>query len=116
MIEDATLQIEFALAPGKVGNCEWFVEYLEGRDWITASEMLIELGQKPVTENKKRRLRALADASGGRICGHQRGYKLTRSMTGDEYNWWRNEILKIADALRGRVLESDRIFYGRSPH
>ena len=93
-------------------NVEWFVEFLEGRDWITAGDVLEEIGQ-PVTENSKRKIRAWADASGGRICGHQRGYKLVKAMTGEEYQWWRNEALKMADAVRARVIETDKVFYGR---
>jgi hypothetical protein len=91
---------------------EWFVAFLEGRDWLTAGEILRELRQ-PANENMKRKLRALADKSGGRICGHQKGYKLVLSMTREEYQWWRNEALKASAAIKARVIESDRVFYGR---
>jgi hypothetical protein len=93
-------------------NVEWFVTFLQGRDWITAAEVLGEC-RLEVTENNKRKLRALADASEGRICGHQKGYKLTRSMTAEEYNWWRYEWLKADAAIRERVIQSDKVFYGR---
>ena len=94
------------------GNVDWFVEFLAGKDWITAAEILADCG-RPVTENEKRKLRAWADLSGGRICGHQKGYKLVTSMTHEEYQWWRNEALKASDAIRSRVLESDKVFYGK---
>jgi hypothetical protein len=94
-------------------NVEWFVAFLEGRDWITANDIFKDLGYTTVTENNKRKLRALADASAGRVCGHQKGYKLTRSMTKDEFDWWRNEILKISASLKARVVESDIVFFGR---
>lgn len=83
--------------PGTLGDVEWFVDLLTGRDWITAGDILNEVGINPTApaENLKRQLRRLADGSGGRVAGHQRGYK-------------------IADALRARVIESDRIFYGRA--
>lgn len=93
-------------------NVEWLVEFLSGRDWITAAEILAEC-RLPVTENHKRRLRSFADASGGRVAGHQKGYKLVKAMTGEEYQWWRNEWLKAAGNIQARVVESDKIFYGR---
>lgn len=93
-------------------NVEWFVSFLEGRDWIVAAEVLREAGQE-VTENNKRKVRSWADASGGRVCGHQKGYKLTGSMTHEEYQWWRNEAIKMADAVRARVIETDRVFYAK---
>lgn len=93
-------------------NVEWFCEFLEGKDWIRASEVLKEIGEV-VTEQTKRRLRAWANASGGRICGHQKGYKLEKAMTGEEYQWWRNEMLKSSDAVKARVIESDRLHYQR---
>ena len=60
----------FQEAPKSV-NVEWFVGFLQGRDWMTAAEVLQTIG-RPQTENEKRRLRAWADASEGRVCGHQR--------------------------------------------
>jgi len=114
-MKDVDPQPELDLFAAEAGsrNAEWFVAFLEGRDWISASEILLELGQ-PATENMKRKLRKLADVSGGRICGHQKGYKLVLSMTREEYGWWRSEALKAADSIKSRVLESDRVFYGRA--
>jgi len=97
----------------KSPNVEWMVTFLDGRDWITAAELLQEAG-RPVTETEKRKVRGWADASEGRVCGHQRGYKLTASMTHEEYNWWRNEALKASDAIRGRVIETDLVFYSKA--
>lgn len=97
-------------------NVEWFVGFLEGPSrtgqWTTAAEVLRQ-ARLEVTENAKRKVRAWADASGGRVAGHQKGYKLVTQMTGEEYQWWRNEMLKASDAIKGRVLESDKIFYQR---
>lgn len=94
-------------------NVEWLVEFLRGRDWIRAAEILREIGREP-TENEKRRVRAWADASEGRVCGHQKGYKLTTSMTHEEYTWWRNELLKTRASIDGRLVETDRVFYRRA--
>ncbi len=93
-------------------NVDWFVKVLEGKDWMTASEVLAQIGQEG-TENNKRKVRAWANASGGRVCGHQKGYKLEKAMTGEEYGWWRNEMLKASEAVRARVVESDRLHYSR---
>jgi hypothetical protein len=98
----------------KSQNVEWFVALLHGRDWVTAGELLAEC-RLDVTENNKRKLRALSEASEGRVCGHQKGYKLTSNMTHEEYNWWRNEWLKADAAIKSRVLQSDKVFYGRQP-
>lgn len=116
MIAAPQPELDFTIAtpaPSLARNVEWFVAFLAGRDWLTAKAILDEIGQPP-TENLKRKLRSLADASAGRVCGHQKGYKLCRSMTAEEYQWWRNEMLKMSDAIKARVLESDKIFYGRS--
>lgn len=94
-------------------NVEWLVGFLRGRDWIRAAEILREIGREP-TENEKRRVRAWADASEGRVCGHQKGYKLTTSMTHEEYTWWRNELLKTRASIDGRLVETDRVFYRRA--
>jgi len=95
-------------------NVEWFVEFLAGRDWITAEDVL-KAAALPVNENNKRKIRRLADRSGGRVAGHQRGYKLTVSMTKEEHDWWRNEWLKSARAIQRRVIEVDIIFFARQP-
>ena len=93
-------------------NVEWLVGFLQGRDWIRAADILREIGREP-NENEKRKVRAWADASNGRVCGHQKGYKLTTTMTHEEYVWWRNELLKTRAAIDGRLVETDRVFYGR---
>jgi hypothetical protein len=113
-LSQATNQSELPLfhVEAKTANVEWFVSLLAGRDWITAAEILAEAGRE-ATETEKRKLRALADASEGRIIGHQKGYKLTTAMTQEEYNWWRNEILKASNAMRERVIETDKVFYSR---
>jgi hypothetical protein len=86
MSQATTNQKELPLfhVEAKSANVEWFVSFLEGRDWITAAEILGEAGRE-ATETEKRKLRALADGSEGRVIGHQKGYKLTTMMTHEEY-------------------------------
>ena len=71
--------------PPANADADWFVAFLCDREWTTARAVL-ELCGLPVNEDNKRWIRKLADESKGRIAGHQKGYKLTGSMTGDEYH------------------------------
>ena len=82
-------------------------------DWITSAQLLLELG-KPVTDNTKRWVRALADASRGRIAGGQKGYKLVRAMTNTEYQHWRNWMTHQSDEMKRRVIEADRVFFAHN--
>jgi hypothetical protein len=97
--------------PATNKNVEWFVGWLAGRDWTTANLVCAELGLAP-TENNKRLIRRLADASNGRVIGHQRGYKLVRDMTKEEFQWWENETLKSKRALEAKVISARGVFYG----
>jgi hypothetical protein len=83
-----------------------------GNGWMTASEILVEIG-RPVNEGNRRWLRDLANESQGEIASGQLGYKLVREMTGEEYNHFRNWMKKQADEMTGRILRSDKVFYGR---
>jgi hypothetical protein len=103
----------FQAAPGDV-NVAWLLGLLEGSDWLTAADILTH-AQKPVTEGNKRWLRALAKASNGRVAGGQLGYKLVRNMTAEEYNHYRNWMKSQADEMTSRIIESDKVFYGRQP-
>ena len=55
-------------APVTAREVTWFIDQLRGRDWATAEELLTTW-ERPVNEQSKRRLRALAEASGGQISG-----------------------------------------------
>jgi hypothetical protein len=95
-------------------SVEWLVDYLRGRDWTTAQEILRSL-QRPVTDALKRRLRMLAAASAGRVAGGQRGYKLVEEMTVEEYHHWRNWMKSQSDEMTARILQADKVFYRRQP-
>ena len=103
----------FAVAPADP-NVEWFVAFLEGKDWTPAAEVLAAAG-RAVTEDNKRWLRALRRASAGRIAGGPGapGYKLVAEMTGEEYQHWRNAMKRQADEMLAGILEADRVFYRR---
>lgn len=107
----------FLVKPGHP-NIDWFIRMLEAADttgdWLTAAD-ICRLADKPVTDQNKRWVRALADASEGRVAGGQRGYKLIGRMTRDEYDHWRNWMTHQADEMRRRVIEADKVWYKKKP-
>lgn len=87
---------------------------LDGRGWVLAADLLREMNL-PVSEGNKRKLREVANQSGGQIASGQDGYKLVRDMTADEYNHFRNWMKRQADQMTARILRSDQVFYKRQP-
>jgi hypothetical protein len=65
-----------------------------------------------VSDANKRWLRALANASRGRVAGGQLGYKLIKQMTAEEYAHWRNWMKSQSDEMLSRIIEGDRQFFG----
>lgn len=59
-------------------DVEAFVEHLAGRGWILARLLLAEL------QVNRRHLRALAEASKGRVISGNQGYKLTAEASREE--------------------------------
>lgn len=93
-------------------NVQWLVDLLEARAaWMTAADIAQASGDRL----SDRQIRLLAASSEGRVAGGQRGYKLTRHMTREEYEHWRNWMTSQADMMRRRVVEADRIWFGRNP-
>jgi hypothetical protein len=107
----------FAVQPPVTGpsarDVAWFVDLLRGRDWLTAEELLKELGQ-PVVETLKRRLRALAEASEGRISSGDRGYKLTVEMTAEEFGEFDRRLAGQESKMKARRVAAQQVFYGRT--
>ncbi|MCW5558171.1 MAG: hypothetical protein KIT22_10120 [Verrucomicrobiae bacterium] len=98
------------------GEVEHVVCLLRGKDWITAAELLEAMGL-PVTESAKRRIRAIASDSGGRIGGGQRGYKLVVEMTAEEYGHYDRWMAHQEAEMQRRRMESSQVFYsGTNPH
>ncbi len=87
----------------KVDSVANFIALLEIlQDWISAKRLSVFAGD--------RRLRMLANASGGRIITGQRGYKAARYATRKEIahaaNWLEHqgeEMLRRARGIRGAV-------------
>lgn len=102
----------FASAPGSEGLGRVLL-LLDGRGWVLAADLL-RLLELPVTESSKRKLREIANQSGGEIASGQGGYKLVRDMTHDEYHHFRNWMKRQADEMTARILRSDRVFFGRA--
>jgi len=89
-------------------DVEWFVRFLQGKDWTTAEEVLKGLGKEP-SEDAKRWVRHLCDRSNGRVVGFVKGYKLTAAMSEEQYTHWRNTTLKATNSVRERVLRTDLV-------
>ena len=105
-------ELQIFKAPTEDKNVEWFVNFLAGRDWITAGELLKEAGM-PDTDSNRRALRAFAEASKGRVAGGQKGYKLVAEMKKVEFDHYRNWMLSQARSMEQRVVDADRIFFSR---
>lgn len=95
-------------------NVAWFVNLVGQYEWITAAQVLAHAG-RPITEETKRWPRALRKAANGHVIGHQKGYRLTKKMTAEEYNAWRNTAPNQAKELKEDVIAADLVFYGRQP-
>lgn len=96
------------------GAIAGLLDVLADGQWKTAAEVCVALGLEP-TDNNRRKVRLLADASGGRVAGGQRGYKLVERMEATEFQHTRNWLLSQAREMTRRVLEMDRVFYRRQP-
>lgn len=90
------------------------LDVLSGGEWRTAVEVCSALGMDP-TDTNRRKIRFLADASGGRIAGGQKGYKLVAKMQAEEYHHTRNWLLSQAREMQRRVLEMDKVWFARQP-
>lgn len=105
------LQIDL-LPPASSLESKELVAYLQGAGWRSAAVVLRECGL-PVTETNKRKLRALAEHSNGQVAGGQKGYKLVREMTREEFMHYRNWMMSQANTMRARVMAADKVFFGR---
>jgi hypothetical protein len=92
---------------------DWFVGLLDGRDWVTATAILEESGA-PVTDAAKRRLRLLANQSGGRVAGGQKGYKLVVEMTADEFGHFERWMASQIEEMTRRRIEAAGVFHRRT--
>ena len=101
------------IAPIMTREVDWFLGELRDRDWAAAAELLSGWGL-PVTEQAKRRLRALAAASGGRICSGDRGYKWTMAMTAEEFGNFDRRMASQEAEMKRRRVEAQRVFFGRT--
>lgn len=90
----------------------WFSGRLTGHGWLTAAEVLEGAGL-PVCEANRRRLRAIASASGGRIMSGPGtpGYCLTLECTAESFaraeTGMRHQIREMAR----RLVEVRRVFH-----
>ena len=113
MIDQAELFIEAPpLSPEARAEVERMVTALSPGDWLLARELLPLFGRQD-TESDRRHLRSLAFFSSGRIGSGQPGYKMVTAMTADEFAHSANGMLSQCARMRQRVIEMQRVFYGR---
>lgn len=83
------------------------VDYLRGKGWMTAEQIGVGLGWSD------RRVRRAASQSDEVISyPGSPGYKLLRDCTKDEYHRYRDVTRHQAREMIGRVLRTDRKFFG----
>jgi hypothetical protein len=95
-------------------NVEALVKLLRGKGWVTAAQILEQIGWVN-TDDHRRWIRALAAGSAGRIGSGQKGYKIVEDMTHEEYHRCRNWMSHQAEEMQRRVVEMDRVWYARKP-
>lgn len=85
----------------KTDDITWLMRVIKGRR-MTACEIFEEIGfeRKDITENMKRVIRAIANASDGHITGGQKGYQITKEMTPKEFRDCQNETLAKIQEMR----------------
>jgi hypothetical protein len=88
---------------------ERMVLRLGGRDWITAAQLLREC-DGPIGEAGKRQLRAIAEASEGRIAGGQQGYRLVADMTREELDHVCNAQMSQCSKMTERVRQMQAVW------
>ena len=91
-------------------DLSWLIDWLADRDWTHGAEILRSHGL-PVAESTLRTVRTWASSSGGRIASGQKGYKLTKAMTKEEFDLFHNTMASQAREMLKRAEETRRIFY-----
>jgi len=89
---------------------DWLVAVLQGQGWVTATALLERCGV-PANDNRKRRIRQLAQLSEGRIAGDQRGYKLVGEMTAEEFSHVEHWMRSQEEQMKLRRIQMQRVFY-----
>jgi hypothetical protein len=76
--------------------------------WMQASHLTA------LTGFSDRKLRALANASGGQIISSPRGYRLTRHATIEEISRCTATLRSQANAMTDRAIQIDRVYHGHA--
>lgn len=107
-----TIQTELPIPKPSKLDCSRLVDVLRGRDWRTSKEILFAFGESN-SESNRRKVRAMASASAGKVAGGQKGYKLVEEMTREEFQHYRNWMASQAEEMRRRVVLSDHLWFKR---
>ena len=90
----------------------WLVNYLRGRRWVFARQILGALNISP-TEDNKRWLRRVREATQGRVLGGpgMPGYMLLNEMSQDEFRHWRETMRSQAREMDLQIIQAEKRYH-----
>ncbi len=91
---------------------EWLVNYLRGRRWTIARQILAAMGMSS-TEDNKRWLRLVRVAAAGRVMGGpgMPGYMLLAEMSVAEFEHWRHTMRSQAREMDLQVIAAEKRYH-----
>lgn len=104
-------ELEFDRLPGKAPTVtatdvnELIEALFRTHDWMTAADLGFH------TENDKRKLRAIAAASGGHVISGQAGYRLHFEATADESRVSIGGLRTMRNGLDRRIIDAERVYH-----
>lgn len=91
---------------------EWLVEYLTGKPFTPAANILQAMGMTP-TEDNKRWLRTVRAATGDRVIGGPGfpGYMLLRQMSIEDLQHWKRSMISQAKDMIRAAIRTERLHH-----
>ena len=91
---------------------EWLVNYLQGRRWVISRQILAALNLSP-TEDNKRWLRRVREATNGRVLGGpgMPGYMLLNEMSVEEFRHWRETMRSQAREMDQQIILAEKRYH-----
>jgi hypothetical protein len=112
-------QLELQMVP--VGEIEQVCRVLKGMGWVKASKIITDLLPSWLAgsslENCKRKIRACAEESEGRIMSWpgSPGYKLATDATAEELAHWKNATRSQVDKMLHKLDQIDNVISFMQP-
>jgi hypothetical protein len=91
---------------------DWLVEYLDGKPFTPAANILQAMGMA-ATEDNKRWLRSVRVASGDRVIGGPGfpGYMLLKQMTIEDLQHWKRSMISQAKAMITAAIRTEKLHH-----